>query len=244
MPKLTAENMQSINTSSNYSFSAVGIDQLGASEYTEVTVAVDTSGSLSGLEKDLEKMLNESIGACKKSPRAENLMARVVYFNSNEKEIHGFRLLNTIKDDEYNGTVQTGGCTALFDTTYHAIEATLAYAKTLTANDFTSNAIIFVITDGLDNESSFTPSMIKKLIDDAQKKEEIESINIVLIGMNTASISQELERFKNEANITQYVDCGSVNAKTLAKLAAFVSKSISSTSQALGTGGMSKSLTF
>lgn len=245
MPKLIDNNMEVINTNSNYGFSAVKMDQLGASEYTLVTLVLDRSGSLAGKERDLEKMMIEALKSCKKSPRAENLMVRTLLFNDREDELHGFRLLNSIDEKEYDNIIITGGMTKLFDSTHHAIESTLGYSKILTSQDYVANGIIFIITDGCDNDSKYTPNSIKTLIDGSKKSEVIESINTVLIGMTgDAHVNNNLQIFAKDAEITQYVDMGDVTTSKLAKLASFISQSISSTSQALGTGGPSASLTF
>jgi len=63
------------------------------------------------------------------------------------------------------------------------------------------------------------------------------------VGVDSGT-SQELENFKNEVGFTQYIELKNADAKTLAKLAKFVSSSISSQSSALGTGGPSQSLNF
>ena len=50
--------------------------------------------------------------------------------------------------------------------------------------------------------------------------------------------------FKHEAGFQQFVSIKKATEKELAKLGGFISKSISSQSQALGSGGVSQSLTF
>lgn len=245
MPKITDDSMQAINTGSNYQFSAVKIDSLGASEYTVASLLVDCSGSLSGQERNLEKMMKEVLNACKKSPRSENLMLRVILFNDNETEVHGFRLLSTIDETEYDNIVQANGMTRLYDSAYHTIESTMSYAKILNDHDFLCNSVLFFLTDGCDNQSTFGPGQIKRLLEDSIKTEIIESVNTILIGMTgDQSVISSLQLFQHDAGITQYIDTGDVTAKKIAKLATFVSQSISSTSQALGTGGISKSLSF
>jgi hypothetical protein len=57
-------------------------------------------------------------------------------------------------------------------------------------------------------------------------------------------VSDSLKLFKDGANISQYVETQDASAKTLAKLAQFVSKSVSAQSQALGSGGSSKLLSL
>jgi hypothetical protein len=106
----------------------------------------------------------------------------------------------------------------------------------------TVNGITFVITDGDDNASTTTPAMIKQEIERGQIEEFLESHVSVLIGINAGQYKSALTAFQMKAGITQYIDAGDANKGNLAKLAAFVSQSISSTSQALGTAGPSKSI--
>lgn len=241
-----AEPMDIVTTNSNYQFSAVRADNLGASEYTLATIVCDRSSSVAGFQKELEAALKTALEACQKSPRSDNLMLRLTKFNEGVDEVHGFRLLNTIDPKEYDGAIDCSGYTALFDATFMGIEATIEYARILYGQDYLTNAIVFVLTDGDDNRSTETPARIKKLVDKIRKDEAIESIHIVLVGVNTkeAGIRDYLERFQKEADITQYVDIESATPKMLAKLAKFISSSISSTSQALGTGAASQPLTF
>ena len=129
MPKLMDTTMQEVKTASNYKFSAVKIDELGATEYTLATVVVDVSGSVASYQQDLESCLKTVVGSCKKSPRAENLMLRLVTFNTGLTEVHGFKLLNTIKESDYTGVIQPCGGTALFDAVHSSVEATKDYGK-------------------------------------------------------------------------------------------------------------------
>lgn len=239
------ENMEILNTASNYQFSAVKLDALEATEYTLALMLVDRSSSLSGYEKDLESMLKCAIESCQKSPRAENLMARTVYFDTVEDEMHGFKLLNQIDIKEYDNTIKCKSCTSLFDATYHAIESVSNYGEILTSQDYLTNAIIFIITDGMDNQSVMTPNSIVDLIKSVKQKETLESIATVLVGMSGEQMVQQyLDNFYKEAGLTEYIDMGEVSAGKLAKLAKFISRNTSSTSQALGTGGVSQSLSF
>ena len=108
------------------------------------------------------------------------------------------------------------------------------------------HGIVFVITDGEDNASTLGVQHVRAALSRAVTSEAMESLVSVLIGVNVKDrrIGGYLQDFKNEAGFTQYVEIGSANAKTLAKLADFVSRSISAQSQALGTGGSSQTLGF
>jgi len=247
MPRFDQDDMQSHKTLSKFNFSAVDVNSLGASEYTIVCIVQDTSSSVSPFKDDMEKTLKQILEACKKSPRSENLLLRLVEFNNNVIELHGFRELRTIDPAEYDNVLNCRGMTALYDATEDSIEATEAYGKQLKGHDFLANAIMFVITDGDENNSIIVkhPSLIKDSLARIRKNEVLESITTVLIGVGTdQAVLDLLDNFHKEAGLTQYVKMGDATPTRLAKLADFISKSVSSTSQALGTGKPSQPLTF
>lgn len=237
------DSMQSLTTPSNYGFSGVGLDQLGATEYTLATVVTDVSGSVGGFKNELEKCLKTILGSCKKAPRAENLLFRLVSFNTSVDEIHGFRQLADIKPSEYDNTLFPAGSTALYDAVLSSLEATGVYGEQLAGQEFLANGVVYVITDGMDNASSATPTAIKKAIERIRKEENLESIAVILImvGAADAMAASDLEKFRKQAEITQFVDLTDLFTKSspeaaLAKLAGYISKSVSSTSQSLGSG--------
>jgi hypothetical protein len=227
----------------SFQFSAVRPEALGATEYTLVTMVVDTTGSVSDFATELLRCIKDIVKACQKSPRAENLLLRLMTFNNTVNEVHGFKLLSDIDTDNYKALIPAGR-TALIDATYESITATLTYAKTLMDQDFNVNGAVYIITDGFDNESKLSNTMIAQKCKEARDNELIESLITILVGINTYQYKQELGDFKKQADLTDYVDIGDATPQRLAKLAAFVSKSISSQSQALGTGSASQQLTF
>lgn len=230
----------------HFGFSATRIDTLGASEYTLVTIAADTSGSISGFEREIEGCLKSVVEACKYDKRADNLMLRLTKFHSRIEEVHGFKPLADCKLPAYDNCIQAQGSTVLYDAATSAIEATIAYGRSLSAADFAVNAIVFVITDGENNGSIMTAGEVKKALERAVKDEAVESIVSVLVGINVSDprLSKYLSDLQRDAGFTQYVELKDAGPKTLAKLASFTSKSISAQSQALGTGGPSQALTI
>jgi len=235
MPRLNDDLEQHQSPTGHFGFSAAKIDDLGASEYTLVTVLIDESGSTSGFRTDMENCLKEIVRACKYSPRADNLLLRFCVFDDKFKEHHGFKPLDKINPDDYNGILNSGGSTALYDASKAVIEASAVYGKQLQGADFTTNAILFVITDGCDNVSTLTQTEVKKALLDAISQENLESLVSILIGINDTYVKRELDTYRQNAGFTQYISVKDANPKSLAKLAEFVSKSISSQSQALGT---------
>jgi len=247
MPILNDSNMNAHKVAgSSYGFSAKRIEHLGASEYTLVSIAADVSGSVSVFKREIEKCVKEIVRACRHSPRADNLMMRFTTFDSNVTEVHGFRPLNECDEDKYEGTIRIGGMTALYDATHNAVVSATTYGKDLTDHDFDVNSIAFVITDGGDNASVLTVKDLNKALARAVTSEAVESMVSILVGVNVAdpTLSQYLEDLKDEAGFSQYVELSDAKEKTLAKLATFVSRSISAQSQALGSGAATAALTF
>jgi len=231
-----------------FGYSAASLEDLGATEYTLVTIVVDVSGSVSSYKSEMEKAIEQVVKACKYSPRSDNLMIRIVTFDNNMSEMHGFKLLADCDISEYDNCINIGGTTALYDAVNNAISATSNYAEKLNDSDFDANAIVVIITDGLDNSSNEANcKTVKETLKNALHNESLESLLTILVGVGVGSypdISKELDRFKNESGLTQYIEIKDADASNLAKLAEFVSKSISATSNALGTGGPSQILQF
>ena len=73
-----------------FTFSGVGLGDLGASAYTIVGIACDCSGSMSGHERNVEKALKSIISACRRSPRGDNLLIRLLRFSTGVRQFHGF----------------------------------------------------------------------------------------------------------------------------------------------------------
>ncbi|MBI2109224.1 MAG: hypothetical protein HYT93_03560 [Parcubacteria group bacterium] len=246
MPKLTKDGMENHRIGrGRFTFAGARIEHLGATEYTLVTVAVDETGSVNGFADELRSMLVMAVEACKKSPRSDNLLLRAITFSdmypNGVNEIHGFKPLSEIDPQAYPA-LKPGGWTPLCDACYSSLGAMNEYGKNLSENDFGVNAIAFVITDGGENSSTATMKMVKDEATRGISGEILESMISVLVGINAGSCTRELDEFKNEAGLSHFVNAGEATKGKLAKLAGFVSRSVSSQSQALGTGGPSKDI--
>jgi len=246
MPRLMGNDMEKVDLGRGFNFSGTRLEKLGASEYTLVTIAVDVTGSVGGFEGELRDCLITAVKACKKSPRANNLLLRVITFASQFQngvnELNGFKPLADIDPDNDYPDFRPGGMTPLNDACYSAIGAMNAYGQKLSDDDYGVNAIAFIITDGDENASVATMQMVKEELNRAITGETMESMISILIGINAQYYQAKLEQFQREAGITQYIDAGEATRGRLAKLAEFVSQSVSSQSQALGTGGPSQNI--
>ena len=247
MPILNDTTLDQITLpNSHYGYSATRLDELGATEYTVVTIACDVSGSTAAFIFDMESAITQIVQACKFSPRADNLLLRLVAFDDTLSELHGFKLLENCNLADYGGVLRAGGSTALYDAAENAVSSTIDYGRQLLAGDFSANAILFVVTDGMDNASRLPAGKVKEALAKAVTSEALESMVSVLIGVNVQDPQAAgfLRQFQRDAGFTQYVELDKADAKTLARLAEFVSRSISAQSQALGTGGQSQPLVF
>ena len=247
---LLSKNLQQLNAGSGYKFSATKINDLGAAEYTLVTIVVDTSSSVMGFAAQLEQALKTVAKACDKSPRRDNLLLRVVQFSSTVLELHGFKLFSSIQDKDYDNILQLGGSTALFDACDDAIQATGTYGKQLTSQDFLVNGIVVVITDGENCAGSINSgdialysAVVKKSLLAVRRSENLESLSFILIGVTgDVNLNTYLQTVKDEGGFDSYISIGTASPGKIAKLAQFVSQSISSTSSALGSGKASTPL--
>ena len=229
-----------------YGYSAVGLEKLGASEYTVATIIVDVSGSVDGFVTDMEAALKEIVKSLRLSPRADNLLLRFVTFSDTLEEVHGYKLLDDCNPDDYDGSLVIRYSTALYDASENAIAAAVDFGQRLTDDHYLVNGAVYIITDGCDNQSRMGAADVAKALKSAHKREALESLISILIGVNIndPAVASELARFNQEAGFSQYVELKDAKKSTLAQLAGFVSKSVSSQSNALGTGGPSGQLTF
>jgi hypothetical protein len=241
-----SETLQQPIRGTRYGFSGTRIEDLRAAEYTLVSIAADCSGSVQAFAPEIERCITEVVASCHRSARADNLMLRLVTFDDQLTEVHGFRPLVACDTAGYRGCIRSGNTTALFDATLNAVEAAVGYGQRLSDNDFDVNAIVFVITDGADNASSATPAAVADAIAGAIRGRAVESITTVLVGVGTSgdALGPYLEAFRRDTGCTAYIDLPRADATSLGKLARFVSRSIAVRSQALGSGHAGRMVGF
>ena len=232
MPRLDQMTQGAIQ---GFTFSGARPERLGASEYTLATIVVDVTGSVSGFQKDLRACALSAIDACKRSPRSENMLVRLVAFNESPKEIFGFMPLSDIDDVMVDLPDPSGG-TALIDAIFACASATNAYGKQLADQDYLVNAVSFIITDGDDTCSRMSAKMARDEVESGTKAEYLEGSQIALIGVNAKNFASKLDTMASNLGLSGFIDAGNVDASSLAKVARFISKSVSSVSQSLQSG--------
>ena len=229
----------------SFEFSAVGLDRLGATEYTLVGIVIDTSSSVYEHKSEIERIIKTIVQSCRYSPRSDNLMLRMLFFDSETHEVHGYKLLTECRPDDYLGTVDPGGMTALCDASFDMISSLAQYGSDLSDHDYDVNAILFVVTDGEENNSQVDPLRLQKALSTVRKSEKLQSIRSILIGLSVdKSTDSALAQFKDLVGFDQYIGCANASESTIARVADFITRSISAQSVLLSTGGASQSLTF
>src|SRR5688500_20226164 len=110
MPRLNDASRDQVTLpNSHYGYSATRLEELGATEYTVTTVACDVSGSTADFIFDMEAAITRIVQACKSSPRADNLLLRLVAFGDSLSVLHGFQLLETCQPRDYRRVLDAGG---------------------------------------------------------------------------------------------------------------------------------------
>ncbi len=247
------EEIMSVPGAGTFTFSAKKIDKLGALQYTVVTIAIDISGSVARFGHLLRESLIAIIDACKDNQRAEFLVVRVITFSSHINEIHGFVELKDINQADYPNFMPSGH-TCLYDASYDAIGSTIEYSRQMVDEGFDVNGAVYIITDGGENPGSHvtvaSPKMISDKVAAALQEEDIESIITTVIGLHDPQdmyadeTERDLKEFVADANMTKFINVGEASKENLAKLAEWVSDSVSSQSDQVGSNAPSQVLDF
>jgi uncharacterized protein YegL len=182
---------------------------------------------------------------CRLSPIADNLMYRVTAFANTLREIHGFKLLADCNEGDYDNCFRFGGGTSLFDASRNGIDAMTAYAASLRAAEYDKvNGVVFIITDGMDNGSAWKAKHVRESLEKCVSSETIESLMTFLIGVNIfeSDVIKALQDYQDEVQFNHYIRLENASDQNMAKLANFVSQSVSATRKSLGTGAAAPGL--
>lgn len=247
MPKFGEDVSLDKHQVGHFGFTATSLDGLESSGYTLATIVCDRSGSTAGFQDAMEAALKASVEALRKMPTADSIMLRVLTVDDQCEEQHGFIPLADIDVMRYDGMLAPRGMTAMFDGLINAAQAAAAYGQQLLRDRFNANGIVIGITDGLNNAGKFSTNgdlpKVREALTTTQLKECLESFTSVLIGVNLQSseVEQQLRLLHGEAGFSvPMIALKDADPKTIAKIGKFVTDSVSSTSQALGTGAASQ----
>lgn len=250
MPKLNVSKM--VTTESGFQFSGEQLEDLGSDVFTLVNISADSSYSTQGFEEVIRKAVAKVILDCSKMPMSKSILIRVCEFSGYDvQEIVGFTQVNKLLSYDWSAHFQSSGSTPLHDATIEGIEACSNYGQKLQESYYQSNALNVVITDGEENTSRKYPydqvSSVADQIEKIKMKETLDSLKTILVGLNRdsdSSMTTYLDRFFTNTKIDQYVEAKDSDSTDFARLGGFISQSVSSTSQQLGSGQPSANLSF
>lgn len=242
------------NTTMQYSMTSLQDLAQNASDYTLGLIACDVSPSVEAFRAQIESALKTAVKGCTHSPRVNNMLLRVTTFSNRVKELHGWKLMPNIKPDDYTDAIKIGSSTVLYDAADEGLSVIGDTAAQMVKARFGVNGVFYIITDGEDVSSSKGVHHVRAAIQKIKQEENLESLVTILIGViddnpkdqyaqqRADAVRQYLANFQKEAGIDKFETIGNLTESNAAKLGGFISKSLSSTAMARGTGGPSQAV--
>ena len=165
----------------------------------------------------------------------------------------------------FNGEFKPIGSTALIEAGVNLADSLRVYGGLMVDdNDYEVNGGLFLMTDGANNSGKYPASdgsdnhHLKEAFDRIRAEEKIESFApyLIAVGCTNPTYRAALEKLASDCEFTPvphhdeakrkagetlpFLDVTDVSTSGLARLAQWISESLSETSKALGSGGPSK----
>ena len=175
------------------------------SNFTDITVVLDRSGSMSTVEKDTIGGFNQFIKDQKNVKGSANLT--LVQFDTEYEFVHRAMPIETIPALEFHPR----GGTALLDAIGRAIHETGERLRNIPEYDRPSKVIFVILTDGEENSSKeYTKEKINKMI---THQRDIYKWEFVFLGANQDAIGEaaKIGIFANNA-MTYAATAGGISA--------------------------------
>lgn len=146
------------------------VDDLNTDDVTLLSVILDQSSSMSGLQNDVIDAFNEMTRALADSKAADSILMSVWKFDNDSSLLFSYTPIDQVKDLTSND-YQPNGATALYDATMDGFTGIVAYGQDLRNNGIRTRSIVVVISDGGDNVSSHTAAAVKTISQDLLRQE-------------------------------------------------------------------------
>lgn len=244
-----------LQTNAGFGFSMTGIQNLTETSYTLALIMLDLTGSVSGEEAEIKRMLEQIVADGKRAGWGKRVLISAMAFNTQigVKELFGFDVPSAI--DLSGVQINTTAATNLIDAMATGHDALEKAANELVGADFITNLLLIGTTDGEDNASRLTAQELAGKFAAARKNESFDSFKTILIGLRTGqqaqdsryarkTVDQVLTDLTAAAQFDQYESAKQVKDGTYGKIGGFISQSISSSSQSLGSGSPSQNVNF
>lgn len=202
-------------------------DQIQSSETINAVFVVDVSPSISPFENELNDAYNSFIEEMQKSHIAENLFISTIEFTDRIVSAKGFQPVMNIAKSNFRGQ---GSGTALYDAVKIGTQNALSYRDAQLQSGVTCKTLVFVITDGQDNSSSYkSEGEVAQMHKDIMK-DEANAFNFTSILFGIGGSKTSFENAQKGMGI-QHLAAVGVTAKDLRKMISWISSSVSSVSQ-------------
>ncbi|KAA5539168.1 VWA domain-containing protein [Roseiconus nitratireducens] len=151
-------------------------------DFTDITLVIDRSGSMASMKKDAEGGINSFIASQAAEPGRAVLT--LVQFDTDYEFVHSGVPIGDVPPYE----LHPRGCTALLDAVGRAINETGERLAKMQEADRPGLVIFVVMTDGLENSShEFSKQQIKKMIEHQQ---DIYSWHFTFLGANQDAFAE------------------------------------------------------
>jgi uncharacterized protein YegL len=203
------------------------INDIATEETINAVFIIDLSPSVSQYLTELNAALADFTQEMQKSHVADNLFVSIIEFDENVRIKSGFQPIINLKQTTFTIAPRASG-TALYDAVKVGMKNALEWRDKLQSTGVNSKTLVFTITDGEDNSSSYNAaSEVKQMHVDIQKDERNAfGFTSILFGVGTAAY---FEGAQKEMGI-QHLSKVGTTGKELRKMISFISSSISSAS--------------
>jgi len=222
---MTNNNSNIDDVNFNLDFGNFNPDDIQTDETINAVFIIDTSYSVQSYVKVLNSAFNDFTHTMQKSHIAERLFVSIIEFNDKISVTSGFQPIANIKQADFSKKI--GGSTALYDAVLTGMKNAVDYRTNLENSGVECKTLMFVITDGEDNNSKNPPRSVKKMITDLKNDERSAfSFTSILFGVGDQA---NFSHAQQEMGIEHLAKIGT-SGDEMKKMIGFISQSISSVS--------------
>lgn len=200
-------------------------EEVETDETINAVFVIDTSYSIQSYVNELNTAFNDFVETMQKSHIAEKLFVSIIEFNDKVNVTSGFKPIINIPVMDFSKSI--GGITSLYDATLIGLKNAINYRQNLENSGVETKTLLFVITDGDDNNSKNPPRVVKKMLSDLTKDERSAySFTSILFGVGNQANFQKAQKSMGFEHLAQVGTSGD----DMRKMIGFISQSISSMS--------------
>lgn len=198
------------------------VDEVASPSVMLVDFIIDRTGSMYTYEDVMRECLIHYKHAICKSKQADEILVSKTLFNTTI-ETGGY-----VAPEDFNTDYSTGGCTRMYDAIIDRRQRMLDYMEQLKNNGTNARACMIILSDGLDNVSTYHASDARQAIQDLISKEI--TVAFIAFGQEAFGVADSIGIKK------QNVKEVSNDESELRAAIALVSKSVISASKKASSG--------